>query len=50
MLSEATKLTIRNGLLPLEHEKAFMKSLGLVVSGAKSWVVHDDERRKSSQS
>ncbi|XP_008217072.1 uncharacterized protein LOC103317987 isoform X2 [Nasonia vitripennis] len=47
-LLQATKLTIRNGLLPLEHEKAFLKNLGLVVSGAKNWVTHEDERRKSS--
>ncbi|KAJ8683021.1 hypothetical protein QAD02_018813 [Eretmocerus hayati] len=49
-LLQATKLTIRNGLLPLEHEKAFMKNLGLVVSGARGWPSPDENQKTQGQS
>ena len=42
-------MTLRNGLLPLEHEKAFMKNLSVVIGGSKGWHTHDDEIRNNDQ-
>ncbi|XP_014236689.1 myb-like protein X isoform X2 [Trichogramma pretiosum] len=36
-LLQATKMTMRNGLTPLEHDRLFYKNLGTAVSSAKNW-------------
>ena len=49
-ITETIQMTIKNNMLPLELEKAFFKSLGLVLGGVKGWNSHDDsiERRNNS--
>lgn len=37
LISEATKVGIKDDRLPLEREKSFMKTLGHVISGARGW-------------
>ncbi|XP_058808668.1 uncharacterized protein LOC131674175 [Phymastichus coffea] len=42
-LLQATQITLQGDKLPLEHEKAFMKNLGHVISGARGWHTHSKE-------
>uniref|UniRef100_A0ABD2W3W7 DUF4806 domain-containing protein n=1 Tax=Trichogramma kaykai TaxID=54128 RepID=A0ABD2W3W7_9HYME len=46
-LLQATKMTMRNGLTPLEHDRLFYKNLGTAVSSAKNWSTDDSSPTSS---